>query len=1019
MATTPEQKTNVAREGALKRCFAWLHRNSSGQRQSWRPRKKRRVKSEQWLRAVDQQLRKSSNEQLSLSFYAVPSDPTHRKSAFDWPALSIAADQGPDGVCALQWASRKANLNFDPVWDLSHIATNSWKAGLAKAGVMVHQRLMAIAWNARHGPWLEGVRWSQATESLEEHVQLVGAGGDDPLFVFLAPKMLEDAGQEASVKDADMLEQLWEDVKEGLPWRRRGSPVSDVRFFASLRESRAEDKVWHHRVYGYTLACLNFDLLHGAKFEELFSLRKVERRSAADAGQGDAAAQESQTLQSAAAVSETSLRKACANLLVLATMLYSDDSNQTLQRIIVAASTPLEQWHSHQNQALRNVSATIPWSLEQLVDGKLVGVCRDTLEVLSCGAGRLRRLGFGINQLSHGDGTRFTNGLVTEDAALAIVDVDGDGANTLGSLVFALVWAFLTKTAWFHRGWPMSSVRLLSEASRAEWLARLQEDRRLFQELSSSGEPHCEALARRSCFKSVPVQQLCGWIDEEGGRVSDKVVGALRKKHARIFCTQVVEDGFHTCRDLENKHVNKTALPRACFEGLVESSVLSVRHKYERLEVEAHPLHRNERVPDSAFNCRSGQATASSSNDPGRIEVQTSDIIGFGATDWYSAKADHLPVQVADLELMAALHRAGQKHLVHRAWLGQFLDAPRLLIRRRGAHAGDWLFALGAMPGSAGLAWPALEVEVPDRFPLRVFVPKLDAQNFEWVYIVDLSDWECLEYEFRSPSWFAQALPETFSSLSPAVRCITRKEVSSLLELGAKRAFWSFGVGFLRNLAAELKLEGLATASLFTVVFELTKHIMCTGDDEALVVCNARMRSGLSGQVSCYNELLECDEAMFFLPKDDEDALRKEKNALKTDDDSRGAFVAEWRSKAATVRGSKSGNVTKAIKRKALKECKVSVKEVPQGDISVREATGMLPPNCAIWFEFRDQNWRGRSSDNSRVSRATLMHGHRGACLAVLRILWQQWLEENLCAHEDCPVAGLFSGRSSSSGQGS
>ena len=94
------------------------------------------------------------------------------------------------------------------------------------------------------------------------------------------------------------------------------------------------------------------------------------------------------------------------------------------------------------------------------------------------------------------------------------------------------------------------------------------------------------------------------------------------------------------------------------------------------------------------------------------------------------------------------------------------------------------------------------------------------------------------------------------------------------------------------------------------VLFALVKHATGGTDEETMGICRARLHSADAGQLACYSELLACDEAMHYLPRDDEEALRKEKQSLEGASASRGAFKAEWQKRMATVRGSKSGNVT-------------------------------------------------------------------------------------------------------------
>ena len=171
---------------------------------------------------------------------------------------------------------------------------------------------------------------------------------------------------------------------------------------------------------------------------------------------------------------------------------------------------------------------------------------------------------------------------------------------------------------------------------------------------------------------------------------------------------------------------------------------------------------------------------------------------------------------------------------------------------------------------------------------------------------------------------------------------------------------------------------------MFEVLFALVKHATGGTDEATMDICRARLHSADAGQLACYSELLACDEAMHYIPRDDEEALRKEKQSLEGASASRGAFKAEWQKRMATVRGSKSGNVTKAMKKTALKGVKVGMKEVPRGDFTEAQAKMMLPPDGLLWFEHRDQNWRGRLRQQQRISKGCLLHGYRGGSSTAL-----------------------------------
>ena len=992
----------------LKRTRAWIRREDKQATESWRPKKKRRVKAEQWLRAVDSQLRLASQHTVSLDALVQPADVTLRSSAFDWPSASVNSDQGPDGVCAVGWCQRFANCNLDATWDLSHIVANSWKGGMAQSGLMPFHRLMTVGWNARHGPWLEAVRWGQAMETMQHHVSLMQCA-ECPLFVQLLPKILADSGEAHRIHERDIAEVVWNDLQEGLPWRRRGTHVSDTRFLASLRESRSEDKVFHARQYGYVLASLEFDLLKGAKFTIFFRLRSKSNTAAPGS-------EEEKGLRSELKASETALRSVCANLLVLATMLYSSDRNQFLERIIVFVSSPLEAWHSHQNKTLRSASATTAWALEQHDGGLLRTACDIAATVQH--VHELPKLGFTV--LTHQAELHEWVNAHDNNASLSIEDSENELADCMGKLLLAIIGNWLHRLVWFFRGWPMSSVRMLQAGMSRPTMQLLRRDRDNFQLLSESLDAHHATLVRRSCFQCVPVQQVVSWLDEEGGYTA-RVEEALARKHKRIFCTQVVEDGFHEARNTEDRHLNKVALPRSCYEALKDSKILSQRHKYQEPDFSSRPLRRNGRVPYEAF-CSKVDTLAEEKGIRVDRKLSFSSIMGYGQPSWYSPGATNLNVPFCDLEMCDQLERAGSLHMSKHAWLSCFLDGDNLLIRQVRPAVGPWFFALGGMDDTASIVWPAHSVPVAPASPFWAFIPSTTCDKVAFVTVVDLADWEALVYEWKAPVWCQHQMPRSFSEEPPAVRAICDNKPQALLEVAAEACFWKFGLTRCISIANHLKIKVPAGGSLCEVLLVLVMSILHLDEVAGLELLAKRLYKMDARSQLCYSELLECDEALHFMTRDDEKAMREDRDQMCKQGEECTTFKEVWVQKMTVAKGYK-GKLSATAKKKILKGIKVGLTRVPAGDFSEDQARQMLPPAASIWQEVRDDQWRGRVFGGNRVSRACLCYGgSRGAAIEVLRIVWTQWLEQNLLSPEDCLVTDLFTvdghsgGAASSSG---
>eukprot|EP00971_Amphidinium_carterae_P216022 4287919-Amphidinium_carterae.1 len=121
----------------------------------------------------------------------------------------------------------------------------------------------------------------------------MGSGWKCSVDTFL-PKILADRGEAHRITEPGISEEVWAELGR-LALAEKGGAVSDTRFFASVRENKMEDKLWHSRLLGYTLACLELDMLHGAKFDNLVFNK--------DTGE--------QTMAASAAASKAVMRKAC------------------------------------------------------------------------------------------------------------------------------------------------------------------------------------------------------------------------------------------------------------------------------------------------------------------------------------------------------------------------------------------------------------------------------------------------------------------------------------------------------------------------------------------------------------------------------------------------------------------------------------------------------------------------------------------------------------------------------------
>ena len=88
--------------------------------------------------------------------------------AHDWPYLGVSPDQGPDGVCCLNFLRYEAKLNLEAFYDPSHYVWRSQEAAMKGVALMSFAYLMVVVYNLFHGPYDSGNRYHQARQATQE-----------------------------------------------------------------------------------------------------------------------------------------------------------------------------------------------------------------------------------------------------------------------------------------------------------------------------------------------------------------------------------------------------------------------------------------------------------------------------------------------------------------------------------------------------------------------------------------------------------------------------------------------------------------------------------------------------------------------------------------------------------------------------------------------------------------------------------------------------------------------------------
>lgn len=172
-----------------------------------KPRKRYRTTAFEWCLAIDNALRVGTGR--GLAFFKKPTDGA--LSPFAWPRLSMAPDQGTDGLAALNYLMYDQSLNIDLTPDTSHGMWRDVQLAIKRTGHWSSLLLLVSTFNVFHGPYEEDRFYHVVKEAVQEYF-LVADPSTCPIFQHYMPYILQDRGEEERIAEEGIEAALWEDL---------------------------------------------------------------------------------------------------------------------------------------------------------------------------------------------------------------------------------------------------------------------------------------------------------------------------------------------------------------------------------------------------------------------------------------------------------------------------------------------------------------------------------------------------------------------------------------------------------------------------------------------------------------------------------------------------------------------------------------------------------------------------------------------------------------------------------------
>lgn len=420
--------------------------------------------------------------------YCVPKELATAKPPSTWGRLSIAPDQGGDGIAAYNFLTREMHCCADLTPDPSHGSNNDIWQLFQDLGVKSQMLLWLIAFNIPMGPYQSDARFQEVRCVLDDLFSNCDPAST-PLFLAMAPAMLQDEEFKDLEAADDPTAALWERLSSESPWKTKGTKMVKSRFMAFTRKARVEVGHLGARGFGYLLACIETRFVTDKSLDKMPILNL-----SGEVGIGMGTT--SSTLET---VEEKAVRRTGANNMMLGALVYNNEDSAKLLRAMLELVAPVEVWHTNRNKVLRKAENSATWMIDQLCGHFFA--CLQHIVRMTKSQRSLVAVPFSLPKA----------GRAVEDAEMDwcfsfqedhLATIFADGALVLCALRFQ-------RQLWLLRGWRSRLSLVLKNDSLGSMAVEcLRKDYANFQRLSERTDlAGVQDIVDRCCFRLAAVKQ--------------------------------------------------------------------------------------------------------------------------------------------------------------------------------------------------------------------------------------------------------------------------------------------------------------------------------------------------------------------------------------------------------------------------------------------------------------------------------------------------------------------------------
>lgn len=372
---------------------------------------------------------------------------------------------------------------------------------------------------------------------------------------------------------------------------------------------------------------------------------------------------------------------------------------------------------------------------------------------------------------------------------------------------------------------------------------------------------------------------------------------------------------------------------------------------------------------------------------------------------YFSPGPSECSAPCVDLQLMRDCVQAGNWLPCSTAWLGAICKWSHKLVLKLPGHPGLYM-ALHHWQNSAALVLP-LQQQVGNASVSKPMFDFVKHDSPMLVSITQLAEVKAVTVSFRSPRWCKQQLHcipghERLSMVQNEV------EFKPVLEVAAKRAFWSLDKCWLLSLAGFLGIALPSGATLLEILMALISHILHCSHDETLQLLHQRLAS-CESKGRWHKDILEVEGCTDCLDKHDIEQFVGEQKAGKQRQQDSEELRCDYKKKVQQLHPMPKKKAEQNMWRSELIGA-MPQRLPPIGTISHATAKQWVPPGGFIWRCLKSGAFACHFPPFPRTSYAWQKFGEQQSMLMCLRDLWRHFCDVKGIPIDACPLQGVFEG---------